>query len=314
MYPSMERKILILIEAGKCQKDILAAMKSPSKSTLCEWMRRLEFEQGYICTTSRSSVKCYTLTQKGRQRLKELRSSETLGDPDQSELPPDTLLFSLHHYKCTYPVLKRGTIFDPNPTQMTNWVRERVRLPNATVETNGLKSITITPSFELRGENQALLVVRAQAICDSAAELMEAQFGFVLGRGKLGDVHMEASSEAIREMAREVGYVKDHMDASSMGGELVYRGRDGAKVAGEAQGLKEAPRKLDAMRGEVAYLRERVSLMEGSIMSLIDVVDGLKGAVDGDARAHQALVDALNNLSKSNGKYPQDDKDVPGYG
>jgi hypothetical protein len=317
MSPGEERKILTLISGGSSQSLIVKQLKRP-KSTVSGWLKTLEFTEDKIILDVRSRTKFYVLTRKGGQRLKELQSTSSLGDPDDLVLSKGAdEQYDLHAYFCTYPIIKHGEIFDPNPTQMQNWVRERLKLPNATVQTNGKVSVTISPSILLRGPNPALLWMRAQAICDSTAKMLEMTFGFVLGRGELSNHHLEVSSSQIRPVAEELGYIKGEFDASAMSGEAVFQGKDVAKSIQGAQSLKQVitdtPKQMGAVQSEVVYLREQVNMLMNVVAQLAGAVEDTKALATETVMALGKTLEAQNRLIEAARTSAGKDKDVPGY-
>lgn len=271
-----ELKILASLADYATRPQIFKAVQRIERLTaprLARILQRLEDSGGYIVKIPKSYPQSFELTSKGRQRLKELQNNVILDDP---AIPLNRKpLFSLDNYSMLYPIIKPGVIHTPTEAQMNGWVQKIEVWKDCAIRVNGVSSLSIEPQA-MFGEDEARLMLRARAICDRMAVLLQDQFGFVLGVGELNKKpSVEVCTAETLAMYKDIGYVKDYLDASKMRGELVFTGTDEAQICKDARSWLESPKEISAIKKELMYMHEANDLLQGTVVQLIHEVGKL---------------------------------------
>lgn len=256
-----ELSIINAVADGQDRTAILKRLKGVKNNTLGNWLLRLE-RAGYILKVSGSWPCMYELTYTGRQRHKELRNSKTLAHPGINEYSrtAGASMVCVDNYSVKYAIIKSGEIFTPSAVQMQGWVKQLDFWGDITIIKNGESSIELQPK-PIYGDSADRLLMRARAICDSAAKLLQQQYGFTLGVGEVNrEFSVEVANNITREMLNEYGYVRDRLDGSKMGGELCFNGRDPATAAQQVNDWLALPKDVAETRREVMYIRERLDI------------------------------------------------------
>ncbi len=285
-----DKKLLKILNLFKDKQDRKRALASLNKNgkvsnpTLGRWLDILENDEELILRIPNTRPQLFDLTYKGGQKLTELRNCITLEHPDI--LQSQKTIYSLEGYSVKYPIIKKGEIFTPNIVQMNNWIQKIDNWKDCNIrlnETNDGKPISLTiEPLSMIGKDKNTLLLRARAICDSGAHLLQRQFGFILGTGEPGkNITIEISDEVTRALHGEYGYVSGHLDASKLEGEINFKGSDPTEVSEKVQAWEDMPEIQNKMLKELQYLHAQNDILMSTVANLIhDQADSKKALND----------------------------------
>jgi hypothetical protein len=275
--------ILNEIANSRDRKDILATLKRKIKignNTLGNWLEYLEKEEGVCLKIPKTVPNLFELTTKGRQRVNELRDSITHAHPGINESLGS--LFSLDNYSVKYPVIQKGIIWTASENQLNGFLQQIDAWKDCTIRVNHGKnttSIEVQPNA-MFGQDKDRLLHKARAICDSAARILQDNFGFILSVGEINrDFSIELRTVETMALYGEIGYVKDFLDASKMRGEMVFSGKDPSMVSEAAQRWQDAPKEISSIKNELLYMHEANDMLQSAVVSLIQEVRTMAGSI-----------------------------------
>jgi len=270
----IEAKMLNLILSNNDRKVMLAILGKLFKiknNTLGRWLEHLEAKK-YILKIGNQTPNIYQITYVGKQHLATITDSIKAQDPLNGI--ENDLFFSLDKFSMKYPIVENVEIWKPTEIQMNGWIKSFEFWGNVTICYNGDKSIEVWPQ-PLIGPDKAELFIKAQAVCDGVVKLLQNQYGFVLQPGEINrSFTLEVTNNDIKQIHKEVGFIRGKIDSSGLGGELNFTGKDPIEVSNKVQGLIDMPGQLPLLKQELMYLNAKVDLMADAMAQMLKIMRG----------------------------------------